>query len=247
VWQNIFLIIMQKVIIIGASSGIGLELAKLFIKNGDQVGVTGRRCALLEQFASQFPSYVHTACFDVRDDKNIFHIESLINKLNGLDILIYNSGYGEVSQKLDWKIDQQTVETNVDGFVEIVNYAFNYFATQGHGQIAATSSIGSIRGNSWAPAYSASKAFMSVYMEGLHMKARKMKLNISVTDILPGFVKTKMAKGNKQFWVVPVQKAVDQIFKAIKNKKRKVYVSKRWRIIAWLMKWAPYWVYGRVG
>ncbi len=238
---------MQKVIIIGASSGIGLELAKLFATSGDFVGITGRRCDLLEKLAAEFQSKIFVECFDVRDDANILHLESLIKKLNGLDLLIYNSGYGEVSQTLDWKIDKQTVETNVDGFIEIVNYCFNYFAKQGHGQIAATSSIGSIRGNSWAPAYSASKAFMSVYMEGLHMKARKMKLDIAITDIQPGFVKTKMAKGNKQFWVVPVQKAVNQIFKAIKNKKRKVYVSKRWSLIAWALKWAPYWLYKRVG
>jgi len=238
---------MQKVIIIGASSGIGLELAKLFATDGDLVGITGRRCALLEKLAENFPSKIFVECFDVRGDQNILHLESLIKKLNGLDLLIYNSGYGEVSQSLDWNIDKQTVETNVNGFIEIVNYSFNYFAKQGHGQIAATSSIGSIRGNSWAPAYSASKSFMSVYMEGLHMKARKMKVNIAITDILPGFVKTKMAKGNKQFWVVPVQKAVNQIFNAIKNKKRRVYVSRRWGLIAWALKWVPYSIYRRIG
>jgi short-subunit dehydrogenase len=238
---------MQKVIVIGASSGIGLELTKLFTKNGYLVGITGRRCALLEKTAEEFPSNVFVECFDVRSNQNILHLESLIKKLNGLDLLIYNSGYGEVSQTLDWKIDQQTVETNVVGFVEIVNYAFNFFAKQGYGQIAATSSIGSIRGNSWAPAYSASKAFMSVYMEGLHIKAKKMKLNIAVTDILPGFVKTKMAKGNKQFWVVPVPKAAKQIFNAIINRKRRVYISKRWGFIAWMLKWAPYWIYQRIG
>jgi short-subunit dehydrogenase len=238
---------MQKIIIIGASSGIGLELAKMFAENGNHVGVTGRRCALLEKLAEEFPSEIFAECFDVRGDQNILHVESLIKKINGLDLLIYNSGYGEVSQTLDWKIDKQTVETNVNGFIEIVNYVFNYFAKQGHGQIAATSSIGSIRGNSWAPAYSASKAFMSIYMEGLHMKARKMKLDIAITDIQPGFVKTKMAKGNKQFWVVPVPKAVNQIFNAIKNKKRRVYVSKRWGLIAWAMKWVPYWLYKKFG
>src|SRR5215831_9914900 len=122
---------MQRVIIIGASSGIGLELMKLFVKNGNLVGITGRRCALLEKTAEQFSPNVFVECFDVRGDQNIFHLESLIKKLNGLDLLVYNSGYGEVSKTLDWNIDQQTVQTNVNGFVEIVNYAFNYFAKQG--------------------------------------------------------------------------------------------------------------------
>lgn len=238
---------MPGIIIIGATSGIGLELAKLYIKNNDIVGVTGRRKELLLELQNKFPNQVKVECFDVTGNENIFHLESLIQKLGGVDILIYNTGFGDVSKDLEWQIDKQTVQTNVNGFIEIVNYAFNYFAKQGHGQIAATSSIGSIRGNSWAPAYSASKAFMSIYMEGLHMKAKKMKLDIAVTDILPGFVNTKMAKGNKQFWIIKVEKAASQIFNAIKKKKRRVYVSPRWRLIAWILKWLPYGIYRRIG
>jgi short-subunit dehydrogenase len=237
---------MQRIIIIGASSGIGSELAKLYIKNNDIVGITGRRCELLLELQNTYPKQVCVECFDVTASENIFHLASLIEKLGGLDVLIYNTGFGDVSKDLNWQIDKQTVQTNVNGFIEIVNYAFNYFAKKGSGRLAATSSIGSIRGNSWAPAYSASKAFMSTYMEGLHMKAKKMKLDIAVTDILPGFVNTKMAKGNKQFWVVKVEKAARQIFKAIERRKRRVYVSPRWRMIAWILKWMPYGIYRRI-
>ena len=99
---------MRRVIIIGATSGIGLALAKLFIREGDQVGVTGRRCHLLDDLQNEFPSQVVTECFDVMGKDNIAHLESLIKKLNGLDLLIYNSGYGEVSETLDWEIDRQT-------------------------------------------------------------------------------------------------------------------------------------------
>jgi short-subunit dehydrogenase len=127
-----------------------------------------------------------------------------------------------------------------------MNYTFNYFVQQGHGQLAATSSIASIRGNGWAPAYSASKAFQSVYMEGLHMKARKMKARIFVTDIQPGFVNTKLAKGNGQFWVAPVGKAANQIVQAIDKKKWRAYITRRWWIIAQLMKWAPGWIYHKI-
>jgi len=235
----------NKVIIIGATSGIGLELAKLYIKNGDMVGVTGRRNELLLKLQLQFPAQVVTECFDVRGNENILHLESLIKKLGGLDILIYNSGVGDISKELDWQLDKQTTQTNVNGFIEIVNYTFNYFAKQGHGQIAGVSSLASIRGNSHAPAYSASKAFMSVYMEGLHIKAGKMKLNITVTDIQPGFINTKLAKGNKQFWVAPVEKAAKQIFNAIRKKKRRAYITRRWIIIAWILKWIPYTIYKR--
>ena len=110
---------------------------------------------------------------------------------------------------LEWELDKKTYETNVKGFIEIVHYAFNYFVKQGHGHVAATSSLASIRGNSWAPAYSASKAFMSVYMEGLHMKAKKWarknksQQTIFITDIQPGFVNTKLAKGKRSILGCP--------------------------------------------
>jgi short-subunit dehydrogenase len=238
---------MRRVIIIGATSGIGLELAKRYIKNGDVVGATGRRSELLATLENDFPNQVKTECFDVTAGQNIFHVTSLVKKLGGLDILIYNSGFGDISKTLDWELDKKTTLTNVNGFVEIVNWAFNYFAKQGHGQIAATSSIASVRGNSWAPAYSASKAFMSTYMEGLHAKARRMKLKIAVTDIQPGFVKTKMAKGDRKFWEAGVEKAARQIFTAIQKKKRKVYVTKRWIIVAWLLRHLPYFILRRLG
>jgi short-subunit dehydrogenase len=236
----------KKVIIIGATSGIGLELAKLYINNGDMVGVTGRRNELLIKLQQEFPKQVFTESFDVRGNENIPHLESLINKLGGVDLLIYNSGFGDISKTLDWDIDKKTMEINVKGFLEIVNWSFNYFVQKGEGQIAATSSIASIRGNSMAPAYSASKAFMSTYMEGLHMKSRKMKLKIAITDIQPGFVKTKMAKGKGRFWEEPVEKAARQIFNAIKKKRRRVYITRRWGLIAWILKWIPYGIYKRI-
>lgn len=250
---------MRRVIIIGATSGIGLALAKLFIGEGDRVGVTGRRGHLLDDLQKQFPSQVETECFDVMGSDNIAHLRSLINKLNGLDLLIYNSGYGDVSESLDWSIDKQTTLTNVNGFVEIVNFTFNYFLQQQRGQIAATSSIAAIRENSHAPAYSASKAYMSTYMAGLYLKARRIrktdsKIKITITDIQPGFVNTKMAKaspddpvgrGKGRFWEASLEKAARQIFSAIQKKKRRVYITHRWALIAWLLKWMPHFIIKR--
>ena len=242
---------MQKVIIIGATSGIGSELAKLYIQNGDTVGLTGRRCYLLDAFQQEFPAQVSTECFDVMGEDNIAHLQSLINKLGGLDLLIYNSGYGEISETLDWTIDRQTTLTNVNGFVEIVNFTFNYFLRQRRGQIAATSSIASIRENSLAPAYSASKAYSSTYMAGLHLKALRLRkkdpgTEIIISDILPGFVSTKMAKGKRRFWEASVEKATKQIFNAIQKKKRRTYITRRWALVAWLLKWMPYFILKRV-
>ena len=237
----------KKVIIIGATSGIGRALAKIYAQANYIVGVTGRRKELLLSLQQEFPDQVIIECFDVTGTENIECLKNLLQQTGGMDLLIYNSGYGDPTASLDWETDRQTTLTNVNGFVEIVNYAFNYFVVQEHGQIAAISSIASNRGNSWAPAYSASKAYMSTYMEGLQMKAEKMKIEISTTDIQPGFVKTKMAKGNGQFWVAPVEKAAKQIFNAIHHKKRRAYITRRWWIIAKLMRLMPFWIYKKIG
>jgi len=238
----------QKIIIIGATSGMGRRLSELYIKNGNRVGLSGRRQELLQEIKQQFPQKVEYECFDVTKSENIIHLEALVSKLKGLDILVISAGNGEPSKDLDWKIDKTTVDTNVKGFIEIANWAFNYFLKQGHGQLATISSIGAIRGGSWAPAYNASKAFQSNYFEGLAIKAKRLKKNISVTCIEPGFVDTPMAKGgNKMFWVVPVDKAARQIIKAIQKRKRKVYISRRWWLIAKILKWVPFRLYKRFG
>jgi short-subunit dehydrogenase len=133
------------------------------------------------------------------------------------------------------------------GFVKIASFSFNYFRKQRHGQLAVISSVAALRGNSFAPAYSASKAYVSNYAEGLNIKARKLKVDIVVTDIRPGFVKTSMAKGEGQFWVAPVEKAARQIRTAIAAKKRVAYITKRWWLIAAIMKRVPFWIYRKIG
>ena len=243
----------NKVVIIGASSGIGLELAKLYAQAGCRVGITGRRKELLANFQQQFPSNVFTECFDVTAPGITAHLQSLIDQLGGLDILVYSAGFGEVSETLSWEVDYNITTTNVNGFIAVANYAFNYFLRQGSGQLAAISSIASIRGNSRSPAYSAAKAFISRYLEGLSIKAFRVKRHdgkrpaIFITDILPGFVNTKPIAAAGAFWIAPVEKAAQQIYKAIEKKKRRVYITRRWRIIAWLLKVMPYNVYKRFG
>lgn len=237
----------KKIIIVGSTSGIGRRMAEIYTQKGNTVGITGRRNHLLAEIENQFPGKIFSECFDITQNENILHLESLIKKMGGLDLLIISAGMGEPSKELDWEIDKKTVETNVNGFVEIANWGFNFFVKQDHGQLVTISSMAAERGNSWAPAYSASKSFQSNYFEALSIKAKRMKKNISVTCIEPGFVRTKMAKGNKQFWVVSLEKAVTQMIWAIDKKKRKVYISRRWWLIAKLMRWAPYWLYKKLG
>ena len=237
----------KKIIIIGATSGIGRKMAELYAAAGNIVGITGRRKELLDEVEKMFPDKIKTECFDVTGNENIERLTALIQKTGGLDILVYSSGIGELSKGLDWEIDKLTVDTNVKGFTEIANWGFNYFLDQGHGRMAVISSIAANRGNSWAPAYSASKAFQSNYFEALAIKAKRMKKDIGIICIEPGFINTKMAKGNKRFWVVPLEKAATQIIAGIKKKKQKVYVSRRWWLVARIMRLTPFWLYKKIG
>ncbi|HRF22648.1 MAG TPA: SDR family NAD(P)-dependent oxidoreductase [Chitinophagaceae bacterium] len=238
----------KKIIIVGASSGIGEAMALQYAAIGHKVGITGRRTALLQNIKTQFPSLIEYECFDVTGDENIQKLEMLISKLGGLDLIVISAGWGRPSETLNWDIDKKITTTNVNGFIEIANWSFNYFVKQGHGKIAAISSVAANRGSSYSPAYAASKAFESIYCEGLSIKARKLKKEIYITCIEPGFVNTDMAHGgDKMFWIAPVEKASRQIIKAIEKKKRKVYITKRWWLIAKLMRLLPYWIYRKLG
>ncbi|HEX3045891.1 MAG TPA: SDR family NAD(P)-dependent oxidoreductase, partial [Bacillota bacterium] len=116
------------------------------------------------------------------------------------------------------------------------------FLEQGHGVLVGISSIAGIRGNPIAPAYNASKAFVSNYLEGLRCKVKKLPMNIKIVDIRPGFVDTAMAKGDRLFWVASPQKAAQQIYRCIQQGKEKAYITRRWLLFAWLLKLLPDWL-----
>jgi short-subunit dehydrogenase len=237
---------MKKAIIIGATSGIGNELAKILAENGYKVGITGRRKTELEKLQKSNPNNYTISSFDCTTENNSEKLTELTNQIGGLDLLILSSGTGDLNEKLVFGIENRTNLLNVNAFTEIVDWTFNYFEKQGKGQLAAISSIAGIRGSRMAPAYNASKAYQINYLEGLRQKATKIKKPIYVTDIRPGFVDTDMAKGEGQFWVATKEKAARQIFEIIKQKKGIGYVTKRWWIIAKLLRLVPNGLYKKM-
>jgi short-subunit dehydrogenase len=238
---------MKKAIIIGATSGIGKGLAKLLSDNNYVVGIMGRRTELLEKLKSEKPNSYFIKTFDVTDIKiAVEKLDELKTELGGLDLLIISSGTGDLNDNLDFEIEKRTIDTNVLGFTCIANWAFNLFEKQKFGHLVAISSVGGFRGSRQAPSYNATKAFQINYLEALRQKASKLKQPIFVTDIRPGFVDTDMAKGEGQFWVATVDKATRQIFDAINGKKKIVYVTKRWLLIAIILKRIPRPIYDRM-
>lgn len=237
---------MKKILIIGASSGIGKELALMYAKAGNRVGITGRRVDLLAQIQDLYPKNIEIAEHDVCKEKNQEVMERIIDKIGGLDILIISAGIGFINKELQWPLEKQTIETNVVGFTEIADIVYNYFLKQKRGHIVGISSVAGIRGIDVCPAYSASKAYITNYLEAIRKKAKKDNVNIFITSILPGFIDTRMAQGDGIFWMASVKKAARQMEKAIEKRKPVVYVTKRWRMVAYLMRILPNKIYDQI-
>ena len=238
---------MKRAIIIGASSGIGRELAVILAQNGFSVGLAGRRLHLLDELKNRLPGPACSKQMDIADHAAAMQrLEDLIEEMGGLDLIVISAGIGFINPDLNWLEEKQTIDVNVAGFAAVANVAFRHFVRAGRGHLVGISSIAAIRGSREAPAYNASKAFMSNYLEGLRNRAIKADLPIVVTDVQPGFVDTNMAKGEGLFWVAPPQKAARQIYEAIQRKARRAYVTKRWGLIAWLLKVLPDALYARL-
>lgn len=232
---------MKTAIVFGATSGIGKEISKLLLNNGYKVAITGRRLEKLKELKSKYSDQVYIVQNDIQKVDKVEEVfNKIINEFSTIDLIIQSSGVGHINPTLDWDKEEETILTNVLGVTKLYDLSFNLFRNQGFGHLVGITSIASIRGNRGAPAYFSSKAYQKAYLESLYMKTKTIKSNkVFITDVRPGFVDTAMALGDGIFWMVPLDKAVKQIYKAIKNKKRVAYISKRWKLIALVLKIAP--------
>jgi short-subunit dehydrogenase len=238
---------MKKAIIIGASSGIGKALAESLLQEDYVVGATGRREELLQSIQEKYLGRVFFKKLDVQDVSVIESVcNELVTQMGGLDLLIIAAGIGEENKDLNFEVEHNVIKTNIQGFTCVAVWGMKFFKKQGYGHLVNISSIAGLRGNGLAPSYNATKAFQINYLEGLRLNALKAGSTITVTDVRPGFVDTAMAKGEGLFWVAPVQKAAAQILEAIKTKKKVVYVTKRWKLVGYVLKAIPFSILKRV-
>jgi short-subunit dehydrogenase len=238
---------MKSAIIIGASSGIGRALAVTLSFDGYRVGVVARRTDLLARLQEELTGSCVIKTIDVSQPELAMpRLRELIEELRDVELFIVSAGTGFENAALEWESERDTIAVNVLGFAGMVNVAVRHLETRGSGHLVGISSIAALRGNRVAPAYAASKAFVSNYLQGVRYRFTKPKLPIVVTDVQPGFVDTRMAKGDRLFWVASPQTAARQIAAAIRGRKRRVYITRRWRLIAWLMQVLPDALYSRL-
>ena len=236
----------MRIIIIGATSGIGREVAKLYIAQGWQVGVAGRRAEELETLRKEAPEQVSTQVLDVTLEDAPCRLQSLIDKVGGMDLFLLSSGIGKQNPTLTPDIELKTAATNVEGFIRLTTAAYHYFEKQGYGHIAAISSIAGVKGLGIAPAYSATKRFQNTYLDALDQLSRMNGLNIRFTDIRPGFVATPLLKDDNYPLLMKAPQVAACIVKAINKKKRIVVIDWRYRILVFFWKLIPHWIWVRL-
>ena len=238
---------MKRAVIIGASSGIGAELAKCISADYEIIGLAARRTELLEGLAAELGNEMHITTMDVtQTDDAQEQLAALIDEMGGVDLAVICAGTGHINPELQWDLEQQMIDVNVKGFTCLADALFKHFMAKGAGHLVGISSVAALRGSGLCPAYNASKAYVSNYLEGLRVKAKHISKSIVVTDIKPGFVDTPMAQGEGLFWVASPQEAARQIYRLIRRGKAHGYVIRRWRLVAWVLKLMPRGLYARL-
>lgn len=232
----------KKAIVIGASSGIGREVALQLIKEGWTLGVAARRTELLHSIGD-----VEVEQIDVTQEDATARLNSLIAKLGGMDLFFYASGIGKQNRNLDEDIELRTMHTNALGFTRMIGEAYRYFAKQGKGHIAAITSIAGTKGLGPAPAYSATKAMQNTYLQALEQQANAKGLHIRFTDIRPGFVDTPLLSGDFHYpMMLNPEKVAKDIVCAIRKKKHIRIIDWRYRLLTTVWRWIPHFIWRRL-
>ncbi|MDE6152975.1 MAG: SDR family NAD(P)-dependent oxidoreductase [Muribaculaceae bacterium] len=225
----------MNVLIIGATSGIGKSLYCHYAARGCRIAIMGRRKQLLEDMSSNNSPSTIPLSVDISDCASFDNsFKESIEFLGHIDIAIICAGIGELNPSLDITQELETIATNIVGWTNVIDTLYHYFETQDTGHIVSITSVGGLMPTPIAPSYSASKAFQINYTKSLQAKAKK--LNFCITEIRPGLVDTRMAKGDGLFWVMPVETVVKQIIRAIENKRKLSIVTKRWRLLNYIAK-----------
>lgn len=246
---------LKRAIVIGASSGMGKEVAKLLAADGYVVGLVGRREDCLQQLKKEILTPTYVKQLDAADtEKAVKTLQELIEEMGGLDLLVITiSGFRDaIASERDWKNNEIFLNVDVRGFFALARTGFNFFEKQGYGHFVGFSSIDGLRGIAATPIYSAAKAFCSRYMEAERNYFIQKHLPVIVTEIIPGWINSledpDFQRNNPHaYWFESLHDASHEIFQAIKNKESVAYITKRWKQVADMIKVMPDELYNALG
>lgn len=235
-------------IIVGASSGLGRELALVLLKEGWRVGVAARRIEKLQELQEMYPAQVEYAVVDVTVPEAASRLQILIEKVGHVGLYVHASGIGKQNPMLDKTIEETTIRTNVLGFTSLVLTAFDYFAQSPQGgHIAVISSIAGTKGLGVSPSYSATKAYNNIYIEALEQLAGLRQLPITFTDIRPGFVDTALLDDTHHYpMLMRPDRVAHAMWKAIRRRRRVAVIDVRYRLLVFFWRLIPRWIWARL-
>lgn len=237
---------MKKIIIVGATSGIGLEVTRCYLEKQWIVGAAGRRTEALNELQERYQSTLFVEKIDVCTEDAAERLEALISRVGGADVVLHCSGIGSQNRDLEPSIEINTAMTNVVGFTRVVDAAYNYFKRNDGGHIAVISSIAGTKGLGSAPAYSATKRFQNHYIDALAQLSNTNKDRISFTDIRPGFVATPLL-GDKHYPMLMKSSFVaKRIVCAIAHKRRRVIIDRRYAVMVFFWRLIPNFIWEKM-
>lgn len=237
----------KKAIIIGASAGIGRALAIEMSKNGYEVGITARRREMLESLQKEMQTQSYVCVMNVGDtETSREQLADLVEEMGGeVDVIILNAAVGHTG--VTWEENREMIQVNTLGNVALGDWAMHYFKNRKKGHIVGISSVAMHRAFRSAIVYSATKSFLSAYLQGLNhfFSFYKHKYDVAITDIRPGYVATYMTSQNdpkQMFWVAKPEEAAYYILRAIQKRKKVAYITPRWWFAAKFMAALPDWI-----
>ena len=244
---------MKTAIIIGATSGIGREVASRLVREGWKVGITGRRTEALESFRSEYGAdKVFIAPMDVTRDDSTEALDALLEQTGAPDLFFYASGVGYQNRELNLDKEIRTVKTNCEGMVRMVDHFMDYvrrhkdsYVQKAH--IAVITSVAGVAGLGTAPAYSATKKMQSTYLSALAQLSRMEHIPVQFTDIRPGFVATDILNPDKHYpMLMSKEKAADHVMKALRRKKRVYTFDWHFRVATFVWRLTPRCIWERI-
>jgi short-subunit dehydrogenase len=220
-------------VVTGASSGIGRAVAVELARRGVPVGAVARRADRLADLRRTAAGRIETEVADVTDRPALAAaVRRLADRLGPIDLLVANAGVagGEV---------EAVMRVNFLGVVHAIDAVLPTMLARGRGHLVGVSSLAAYKGLPGSAAYSASKAAVNAYLEGLRIELRPR--GVAVTCVCPGFVRTEMTadKTHPMPFLMDADRAARRIVSALRRRPAVYDFPKRMRAVMWLAKWAP--------
>ena len=235
----------RSALITGASSGIGRALALWFARRGTIVRAAARRREALDTLVEEARSAggrVLPFALDVTDtEATVRLVRTLDEECGGLDLVVANAGISVATdgRRLDWSDVERILHVNVLGAAATLSAALPAMVSRGRGHLVGVSSLASWRGMPRFSAYCGSKAFLSVFLEGLRVDLRRV--GVRVTSIHPGYVKSEITAGRegRMTFLLETDDAADRMGRAILRGDRVFSFPWQLQLVARLVRGLP--------